>query len=124
MTITIGGLTIPIRGTMEWIDRFDWSPVAMESARTLGGTQVLWTQSQSKGQNITLEAGEAVGWFSLADIKLIQAMAAQPGATFSFDYHGEGHTVAFRHNDPPAISFQPLWPGYDLHTGTIKLVTV
>ena len=118
----LGDLILP--DSIQWIDRFDWSPVAMETARTLGGTPVVWSQPLSGGQPITLEATEDVTWLDQATVDSICAMAAQSGASFILIWEAETHTVMFRHDDPPAVSFQPLWPHYFLFSGTLKLMTV
>ena len=118
----IGDLTLP--ESLQWTNRHDWSPVAMETTRTLGGTPVIWSQQLYGGQPITLEATEDVTWLDQATIDAIRAMAAQPGASFILIWASETYTVMFRHNDQPAISFQPLWPHHHLFTGTIKLLTV
>ena len=51
-------------------------------------------------------------------------MAAQAGATFTLTWGSESRVVMFRHFDPPAIQFRPIWPHHDLFTGTIKLMEV
>ena len=118
----IGDLILP--DSIQWTDRWDWSPVAMETARTLGGTPVIWSQPLFGGQPVTLEAQEDVTWLDLVTVEAIQTMAAQAGASFTLIWDDEEHAVMFRHDDPPALSFQPLWPHHHLFTGTIKLITV
>ena len=118
----LGDLILP--DSLQWTDRWDWSPVAMETARTLGGTPVVWSQPLSGGRPVTLEAQEDVTWLDLATVEAIRAMAAQAGASFNLIWEFEAHTVMFRHDDAPAVSFQPLWPHHDLFTGTLKLMTV
>ena len=118
----LGDLILP--ESLQWTDRHDWSPVAQETARTLGGTPVIWTQPLSGGRPVTLEATEDVTWLDQATVDAIRAMAAQAGASFTLIWEAETYTVMFRHDDPPAVKFQPLWPHHHLFSGTLKLMTV
>lgn len=124
---TLGALSLPDggdRGTIEWTDRQAYQPVAGQASRTLGGGLVVYSQALSKGRPITLEARESVCWLSQAEVDAINAMAGQAGATFQLEWDGETHTVMFRHHEPPAAEFTPIWPHHDLYVGTIKLITV
>ncbi|ABK43850.1 putative transmembrane protein [Magnetococcus marinus MC-1] len=118
----LGDLTLP--ESIQWTDRRAWSPVAMETARTLGGTPVLWSQPLIKGRPITLEAADGVTWLDQSTVMAIEAMAAQSGVVFPLIWGAESYQVMFRHHEPPAIQFQPIWPHHDLYTGTIKLFEV
>ncbi|MBF0625848.1 MAG: hypothetical protein HQL82_13695 [Magnetococcales bacterium] len=118
----LGDLILP--DSLQWTDRWAWSPVAMETARTLGGAPVVWSQLLAKGRPITLEAAEDVTWLDLATVEALEAMAAQTGAAFTLIWEGASRSVMFRHFEAPAISFQPIWPHHDLFTGTVRLMTV
>lgn len=117
----LGDLILP--DSIQWIDRWEWSPVVQETARTLGGTAVFWSQPLSGGRPITLEAEEPVAWLTTQQVEAVVAMAAQAGAIFTLDWDGDVIPVLFRHQDPPAIQFKAIWPNYHLFTGTIRLVT-
>ena len=117
----LGDLVLP--DSLQWTDRWEWSPVAMETARTLGGTQVTWSQSLTGGQPITLEATDDATWLTLEQVAAIRDMASQSGATFPLVWESETFDVIFRHHDPPAISFTPIRPHHHLYTGTIRLMT-
>jgi hypothetical protein len=118
----IGDLILPEE--TQWIDQYEWSPVHMEKAQTLGGTPIIWSQPLSGGQPITLEIQDGVTWLDQDAVNTIQDMAAQAGASFLFIWDNTVLTVMFRHLDPPALSFKPIWPNYDLFFGTIKLLQV
>ena len=118
----LGDLILP--DSLQWSDRWEWSPVAQETSRTLGGTVVTWSQTLSGGQPVTLEAEDGVTWLSQETVEALRAMAAQAGAVFQLEWDGETYTVLFRHHDPPAVSFKPIWPHHDLFTGTVRLMTV
>ncbi|MBF0309806.1 MAG: hypothetical protein HQL56_09785 [Magnetococcales bacterium] len=110
--------------SLQWTDQYDWSPVAQEVGRTLGGTLVTWSQGLQKGRPITLEAEDNTTWLTIEQVQVLQVMAAQPGAVFVLTWGTESWPVIFRHQDPPAISFKPLWPHHDLFTGTLRLMSV
>ena len=118
----LGDLILP--DSLQWTDRWSWSPVTMETAVTLGGAPVVWSQSLAKGRPVTLEAEEEVTWLDQSTVNALAAMAAQPGAIFTLVWGSETLAVMFLHSDPPAIQFRPLWPHHDLYTGTIKLMEV
>ena len=118
----LGDLTLP--DSIEWIDRDSWSPVNQETATTLGGALVVFAQTRTDGQPVTLEANDGITWLDQDTVDSLKNMAAQAGATFTLTWETETFTVLFRHHDPPAVSFRPLWPNHTLFTGTIKLIQV
>ncbi|HAT50245.1 MAG: hypothetical protein HQL07_13960 [Nitrospirae bacterium] len=76
------------------------------------------------GRLVTLLAEDGETWLNLDTVKAIQSMASQAGATFVLIWDEETMAVQFRHNDPPAAAFQPIWPNHGLFIGTMKLMTV
>ncbi|MBF0310531.1 MAG: hypothetical protein HQL56_13480 [Magnetococcales bacterium] len=118
----LGSLDLP--PGIQWTDRFSWSPVAQETARTLGGRQVVWHQPLAGGRPVTLELQRGYGLATVAARDALLAMAAQPGAVFILEWDGESHQVMFRHHESPACRFEPLWPGHDHYAGEIRLMTV
>lgn len=118
----LGEVVLP--DSTQWIDQNSWSPVAQETARTLGGSPIVWSHPLIGGRPITLDIQEGVTWLDQTTVDVIRTMATQPGANFTLIWDSEFYTVLFRHDAQPAVSFEPLWPNYDLYTGTIKLITV
>jgi len=118
----LGGLLLP--NSMQWVDRDSWSPVIMETARTLAGASVTWSQPLSAGRPVTLAAEDGVTWLEQSAVNTLKDMAAQAGVVFPLVWEEETFTVMFRHNEPPAILFRPIWPHFHLFTGTLKLMTV
>lgn len=116
----LGDLILP--ESTQWIDRYEWSPVAMETGRTLVGTSVVWSQALSGGRPVTLVAEDGVTWYDLTVVEAIMAMASQAGAVFPLRWGDEVFDVVFRHNEQPAVSFRPVWPHYGRFVGTVKLV--
>ncbi|MBF0126638.1 MAG: hypothetical protein HQM02_05440 [Magnetococcales bacterium] len=118
----LGGLILP--DSLQWKNRYDWAPVAQETARTLGGGNVVWHSGLTGGRPIDLEAEGDVTWFTLAQVEAIHAMAVQPGSVFDLVLDGEVFQVMFRHQDPPTLSFTPIFPHARFFNGSIRLMEV
>lgn len=125
--ITLNG--VQLSGSMQWADRHHWSPVAQNALVTLGGGTVVYSQSLAEGRPITLEARQDTGWITKAMLDQLEAMAAVAGAVYTIDIHGFTASVMFRHQDGPAVEFEPLTPkatpeATDYYIGTLRLFTV
>ncbi|MBF0154538.1 MAG: hypothetical protein HQL64_12420 [Magnetococcales bacterium] len=118
----LGDLILP--DSIQWTNRYAWAPVAVETVRTLGGSQVVWSAPLVGGRPIDLEAADDVTWLSLGQVQAIHAMAVQPGGVFTLTWEDEEFQLMFRHQDPPAISFTPIRPHSTLFNGMIKLMAV
>jgi hypothetical protein len=118
----LGTLLLPDEA--QWTDQNEWSPVDQATVQTLGGETIIFSQSLTNGRPITIEIQDGITWLDQGAVDTIQAMALQAGATFSLIWDDEAFTVMFRHHDPPAVSFKPIWPNYDLFSGTLKLTQV
>lgn len=118
----LDGLLLP--QSIQWTDQWEWSPVAQETARTLGGTGVVWAQGLKGGRPITLEAQETVTWLNSAQVTTLYALASQAGGVFLLEWDDEQFNVMFRHQDYPATQFTPIFPHRSIYTGIIKLMTV
>ena len=119
---SLGDTILP--NSLQWTNRYEWSPVAVETARTLGGFNVVWSSTLAGGRPIDLEAEGDVTWLDINQVEAIYAMAVQPGGVFTLSWEGVDFQVMFRHQDTPATSFKPLWPNNTLFNGSIKLMQV
>lgn len=117
--IKLGDLILP--DSLQWKNRHEWAPVAQETARTLGGSHVVWSSALVGGRPIDLEAEGDVTWLSLDQVTAIYAMAIQSGGIFTLIFGAETFQVMFRHQDPPATSFTPIRPHANFFNGLIKL---
>ena len=112
-----------------WVDRDSYSGVAQQRVRTLGGSQVVWNQSSSGGRPITLVAIADQGWFSKDQMQSMNALAQVAGAVYTLTIGADTFSVIFRHDEAPAIEFEPFISRVtpldgDYFTGTIKLTTL
>lgn len=131
MATILGGVTLP--PNMVWEDRYKWAPVRQEVRTTLGGRPVVFSGSLTAGRRITLVAYSDQGWLTKAQVDAINLLAAVAGAEYAFSI-GEGlaqenYTVVFRHDEPPAVEFDPVIPRAvpvdgDYFVGRIKLWSV
>lgn len=138
LIIVAGLFEITLPPDLIWDNEFAWVPIAGGVDRTLGGTQVIWTNPIQKGRPIDLVANESRGWLIRETVELLhnalEAMTpmeliltysdtSMPGNPFTFN-------VAFRYHEPPAIEVQPLmssrveFSNNDYYIGTIKLMEV
>lgn len=118
----IGHLILP--NAIQWTDRNAWSPVAMETARTLGGRLVTWTAPLDRGRPITLTAQLPSLWLPEESVVILRAMAAEAGAVFPLIWDEETYSVMFHHSGSPAVTFHAVRPGTGLYVGTIQLIEV
>jgi hypothetical protein len=116
----LGTLLLPDEA--QWTDQNEWSPVDQATVQTLGGETIVFSQPLTNGRPITIEIQDGITWLDQDAVDATQDMAIQAGATFSLIWDEEIFTVMFRHPDPPAVSFKPIWPNYDLFIGIIKLI--
>lgn len=126
--ITLGGVTL--NGSLQWTDRFGYSPIVTNTNRTLAGSLVVFSASMANGRPITLEATEDTGWFTKQMVDDILVLAYQIDTQFLFDFHAEEtHNVMFDHSEQ-AVDFTPLIPkvpfdqNESYFTGRIVLFTV
>lgn len=118
----LGDLFLP--DSMEWKNQYEWVPVAQETTRTLGGSNVVWNSMLVGGRAIDLEAEGDHSWLTIEQVEAIYTMAMQPGGVFDLVLDDDVFQVMFRHQDPPAFSATPIFPHHPLFNGTLKLMQV
>lgn len=132
MSFQTGGIVLggdDLNNSLQWTDRFNFTPVAASSDRTLGGNLVVFEQGLAAGQPITLTATVDTGWFTFGMVTALKALADVAGATYVFDYHGEMYNVQFDKTGR-AVQFTPLIPkttyanDTDYFVGQMRLFTV
>ena len=125
MTLILDDITLP--NGLIWQDEFSKVNVAQSSRRTLNGQVVVFAQSLTAGQTITLTSDSNGCWLTLAEVQAIQAKADAPGAVYVLQANGQSLNVVFKHDDPPAFDARPV-TGYtdhdDYYTVTLKLMSI
>lgn len=130
MAISLGVVALDGQAaSLVWTDEFKVDPIAQVTQRTLGGQLVVYESVFTAGIDITLVATEDAGWLTKAQVQAIKALADAPITAHVLTIESQVFNVIFRHDEPPAVDFDPLLfrsnsePG-DFYTGTIKLRTV
>lgn len=118
----LGDLVLP--DCIQWTDQHDWQPVAQDVVRTLSGSQVIFCAALIGGRPITLEVKDGDGWIDQTTLDALKIMASQLGFIASLVWDNETIQVIFRHQEPPALSAIPIWPGDDRYTCQIKLMSL
>lgn len=122
---------IELPGDLEWIDEFDWSPVAAQTEVTLGGSLLVEESAQLAGRPITLRTGQAGstlwGVVPRSTVLALQALANTPRDTPMTLTLPDERTfdVLFRHTEL-AVEARPqrhVWPpeDTDLYLLTLRL---
>ncbi|MBF0371241.1 MAG: hypothetical protein HQL52_17470 [Magnetococcales bacterium] len=122
MSRSLGDLLLP-DGT-QWKDRHERSDLTQPVTRTLGGRLVVSAPATTGGRSITLTMVDEVSWPDQDFVDAVTEMASVPGASYTLEWDDESYVVMFRHHEPPAVSFIPLWPNHNQYTGVIRLFTV
>lgn len=125
--ISLGGIVL--NPSLIWTDRFDTKTVDQSIRRTIGGRIVRYESRIAGGLPITLQAADDQGWLTYTQVVELLGMAEQSGSAHTLVYGDLTVAVAFRHSEPPAVSFKPFvqrqtHQATDVFTGTIKLLTV
>ena len=116
---TLGGLLLPRQLECPELDQSLSRAQTLKT--TLAGNPVIYAR-QLAYRPLTLIAREGVAWFSRQQTDALLAMAATPDGQFELDWDGRRWLVLFRHHDPPAASFTPVYPFADRLFGEIRLL--
>ena len=139
LIVSVGSLEITLPPDLIWENEFDWVAIAGGVDRTLGGTQIIWTNPIQKGRPIDLIASESRGWITRGVVEqLWMALEMMTPMELELNYSDTSigtngkivFNVAFRYHEPPAVEVQPLissrieFSDSDYYIGTIKLMEV
>lgn len=114
---------------MEWVDEFDWDPVAQEQDRSVTGALIVQEGVKLYGRPITLSSNDGA-WFTLAKVRALQAMASVRGAVHLLTLPtGAQHYVTWNRVAGAVVQATPLHrtvaPDPDwLYQLTLRLITV
>lgn len=115
---------------LEWIDEWDWDPVAQEQDRSLTGALIVQEgRRKLYGRPITLSSNGAA-WFTLAKVRELEALAEVRVIVMLLTLPtGEQHHVTWNRAAGPSVQAKPLFrqvnPDADwLHELTLRLITV
>jgi hypothetical protein len=126
-TLTNGGTTVTLSDDLQWVDEFEWHPVAQKSGRTITGALWVDAQALSAGRPITLQGDDSTGWASRADVVALQSLAAAPGV-LTLTLRGTPYSVVFDHEAKPiearaVVGYADVAPN-DFYILTVRLRTI
>lgn len=114
---------------MEWVDEFEWDPVAQEQDRSLTGAPMIQEGVKLYGRPITLESNDGA-WFTLATVRALEALRDQIGKVMLLTLPtGATHYVTWnRVAGAPVVAKQlfrePIPGPDDVYLLTLRLITV
>lgn len=128
ITLSDGTNTVELPEDLNWIDR-TWSPVSQSFTRSVTGKAIIQVAAAQLGQPITLQAPDRGGWMLATKEPQILEWHNEPGQKLTLHFHGETHTVQFRHHDGLGYESTPLRfqinPGPDHRViPTFRFITV
>ena len=126
MSSTLDSLDLPL--DLQWIDRFDFTPIQQSTSRSLSGALIIQTATKLAGRTITLASSADYGWATQAEVDALFAkltiatpltLVLPDASTFS---------VRFRHEEQPIVAkpveaYRVMADG-DFYELTLKLITV
>lgn len=109
ITLTVDTTTVTLPSDMYWADESDWHPVRQNVEYTLTGALVIDIAPILAGRPISLRPYDnAASWMVKADLDQLKTWAAALGQQMTLNLHGTAHTVIWRHQNPPALSAEPV----------------
>lgn len=125
ITLSDGTNTVELPQEMNWSDRI-WSPVLQRFTRGISGRPIIMSDANDLGRPITLVPP---GWMLASLETQIVTWHNTPEQKLMLDFHGESHTVQFRHHEGPGYESTPvryiIAPGPDHKViPTFRFITV
>lgn len=129
MILNDGIIDIALPDELRWTDELDWTAVAAQDARTLGGAMVRQTSVKVAGRPITLAPPDGFfGTLLLGTLRTLRGWTDDPDKVMTLTFADNGsYTVKWRYPNP--IKASPLLPhstGKDneVWLPTFNLITV
>lgn len=121
-TVSLEGIVLP--SPIIWTDRNSWSGIQQTSERVLGGRQVTEYASLVGGRPVTLQSERNQGWVTWGVFKQLEALARTPGAVCSLQIGTFFAQVIFRHEDTPALDWEPIIKRLSPSDADVGLITL
>lgn len=113
----------------DWIDEFEWDPVAQTQDRTLTGKLLVQEGIKVHGRPITLD-GTGCAWTPLSVVRQLEALRDQPGLVMPLVVpDGRTFSVIFNRAEGAPVVAKPVHrevnpAGSDPFEVTLRLITV
>lgn len=94
---------------LEWVDEWEWTPVAQEQERGLTGKLLVQQGSKLHGRPITLKSNGAA-WFRLDTVRALEVLRDIPGKVMPLQLpDGRSFHVIFDHSQGAPLKATPLF---------------
>jgi hypothetical protein len=126
MSTLTNGTTITLPDHLEWIDEFDFTPVAQRTGRTVTGALYVDEVALSAGRPITLQGAED-RWVLRAVLETLLAWAQTPNTPMTLNLRGIDYAVIYdRRGGKPIEARAVGWLGWhgDVAADDAYIVTV
>ena len=108
-TLTVGSTTLTLPDDLAWGDEFDWHPVRQSVEPTITGALIVQSGVLQAGRPLTLRSSDGQSaWVPRTSVAQLQIWAAQPGLEMTLTLRGVLRTVLWRHDEPPALTAEPV----------------
>lgn len=92
----------------DWIDEYEWDPVAQTQDRTLTGKLVVQEGAKVHGRPITLD-GTGCAWTPLSVVRQLEALRDQPGLVMPLVLpDGRAFSVIFNRAEGAPLTARPV----------------
>ncbi|OWP50271.1 hypothetical protein [Pseudomonas nitroreducens] len=121
--------SVELDDQFEWVDEFDWDPVAQVQERSLTGVLLVQEGQKIHGRPITLQSNDGV-WTPLSVVRQLEVLRDQSGRVMPLLLpDGREYWVIFdRTNGAPLTAkqvFRTVNPGPDVdYDVNLRLITV
>ncbi|WP_416311170.1 hypothetical protein [Pseudomonas sp. W03] len=121
--------SVALDDQFEWVDEFDWDPVAQVQERSVTGVLLVQEGVKVHGRPITLQSNDGV-WTPLSVVRQLEILRDQPGRVMPLVLpDGREFSVIFDRTNGAPLSAKQVWrkvnPGpdddYDVN---LRLITV
>lgn len=123
--ITLDGIELP--ADLQWIDEFDWAPVAQDREYSIGGALMIQEGQKLAGRPVTLSGGDWA-WVDRATVKaLFDSMLAGNDMDLVLE-DGRNLVVMWRYTDNPVkstpVHFQAPAEDADMYFIELRLIEI
>lgn len=126
--LTDGTIIATLPDDIQWINEYDWTPVAQEVAYTLSGSAIVQEGVMLAGREITLSTGNGT-WTTREQVKNLYSMAQERDKRMTLTMpDGTSMTVIYARNSAPVIARPVMRAAVqaddDYYTLEIRLIEV
>jgi len=125
ITLTVGATVVTLPDDLYWSDEFAWNPVRQAEDHSLTGALVIDNGALQAGRPITLRPEDrSSAWLPRSTVEQLRVWATDPTIQMALLLGSTVHLVIWRHQEPPALSAEPVVHYADIAAGDWYLTTL